>query len=103
MWSSQTAQAVSWSWPRAIGVGALSAVVVGLLGVSGALGVWAPIQPVLAGLSVAVLLLAVVLRWRRREYGDESCVPRSPVSRPSTDGAERADDNRRAESSHHAP
>lgn len=59
----------------AVGCPVCNKIVVGLLGVSGALGVWAPIQPVLAVLSVAVLGAAVVLRWRRRECTDACRIP----------------------------
>jgi hypothetical protein len=63
-------------------------IVVGLLGLSGALGVWAPIQPVLAVLSLAALGAAVVLRWRRRACSTNTCqapeevapVPESPAA-----------------------
>lgn len=47
-------------------------IVIGLLGASGALTIWAPIQPALAVVSVAALAAAVVLRWRRR-CDDGSC------------------------------
>jgi hypothetical protein len=63
-------------------------IVVGLLGLSGALGVWAPIQPALAVLSLAVLGAAVVIRWRRRACSTVACqapeevspVPESPAA-----------------------
>ena len=68
---------------RAIGSSVLSALAVGcpvcnkivvsLLGVSGALGVWAPAQPLIAVLSIVLLLTAVVVRWRRRECTTETC------------------------------
>jgi hypothetical protein len=54
----------------AVGCPICNKIVVGLLGVSGALGVWAPLQPALAVVSLAVLAAAVVLCWRR---GD--CTP----------------------------
>jgi hypothetical protein len=70
---------------RAIGSSVLSAlavgcpvcnkVVVSLLGVSGALGVWAPVQPLIAVLSIVLLVTAVVVRWRRRECTPETCSP----------------------------
>jgi hypothetical protein len=62
----------------AVGCPICNKVVVGLLGVSGALSMWAPIQPVLAVLSVAALLAAVIVRWRRRDCTDESCAPETP-------------------------
>ncbi|MDN5791233.1 MAG: hypothetical protein L0H25_10245 [Micrococcales bacterium] len=43
------------------------------LGTSGALGIWAPLQPWLAGLSLAVLLGSVAYAARRRPCGDDSC------------------------------
>lgn len=50
----------------AVGCPVCNKIVVALLGISGALGVWAPVQPVLAGLSLLALTAAVLLRWRRR-------------------------------------
>ncbi|WP_291084493.1 hypothetical protein [Dietzia sp. UBA5065] len=44
-----------------------------LLGTSGALGFWAPLQPWLAALSLVMLAGAVVYRWRARPCGDGSC------------------------------
>jgi hypothetical protein len=58
----------------AIGCPVCNKIVIGLLGVSGALGVWAPIQPVLALASVAALGTAVVVRWRRRACTTDTCV-----------------------------
>lgn len=43
------------------------------LGTSGALGAWAPIQPVLAGVSLAMLTAAVAFRWRKRDCTTQSC------------------------------
>jgi hypothetical protein len=54
----------------AVGCPVCNKIVVGLLGVSGALGLWAPAQPVLVALSLAALAAAMVVRWRRR-----SCTP----------------------------
>lgn len=48
----------------AIGCPVCNKLIVALLGVSGALGVWAPIQPLLGIASVLSLAVAVVLRWR---------------------------------------
>ena len=59
----------------AVGCPICNKIVIALLGVSGALGIWAPIQPVLGGISVAMLAIAVVLRWRRT---------RSPLSCTAT-------------------
>lgn len=73
--------AVGWSSPGRRGAGVvgsnvLSVLAVGcpicnkavvwLLGVSGALGLWAPIQPLIGIGSLALLIAAVVLRIRRR-------------------------------------
>lgn len=49
----------------AVGCPICNKVVVGLLGVSGALSIWAPIQPALAAVSLALLVVAVTIRWRR--------------------------------------
>ncbi|NBH03444.1 hypothetical protein GTY80_09310 [Amycolatopsis sp. SID8362] len=57
----------------AVGCPVCNKVVVGLLGISGALGIWAPVQPALAALSLAALAAAVVVRWRRRGCGPEDC------------------------------
>src|SRR6266536_665957 len=57
----------------AVGCPICNKIVVGLLGVSGALGVWAPMQPVLAVFSLVALVAAVLLRWRRRSCTPEAC------------------------------
>jgi len=57
----------------AVGCPVCNKLVVGLLGLSGALGVWAPLQPALAGLSVIALGAAVVVRWRRRTCTAQAC------------------------------
>ena len=57
----------------AVGCPICNKIVVALLGVSGALGIWAPVQPVLGALSVAVLATAVWLRWRRRRCTSQAC------------------------------
>ncbi|MGW5723322.1 hypothetical protein ACWEVP_44645 [Amycolatopsis sp. NPDC003865] len=57
----------------AVGCPVCNKVVVGLLGISGALGIWAPVQPALAALSLLALAAAVVIRWRRRGCGPETC------------------------------
>lgn len=66
-----------------------------LLGTTGALGVWAPLQPWLAAVSLILLAGAVVYRWRARPCGDGACsVPTGDVgpleagaARPATDAA----------------
>ena len=60
----------------AVGCPVCNKIVVGLLGVSGALGVWAPVQPVLALISLAALAAAVIVRWRKRGCDSDSCEPR---------------------------
>ncbi|RBM15271.1 hypothetical protein DI005_28545 [Prauserella sp. PE36] len=57
----------------AVGCPLCNKIVLGMLGVSGALGVWAPIQPALAGMSVAALGAAVLVRWRRRACTPAGC------------------------------
>jgi len=57
----------------AVGCPVCNKIVVGLLGVSGALGLWAPVQPVLAIFSLVALVAAVLLRWRRRSCTPEAC------------------------------
>lgn len=64
----------------AVGCPVCNKVVVALLGVSGALGIWAPIQPVLGAASVLALVVAVVLRARRAR-GSVSCPV--PLSDPA--------------------
>lgn len=61
----------------AVGCPVCNKIVIGLLGVSGALGVWAPIQPVLAVVSLAALSVAVVVRWRRRACTPDNCAPQA--------------------------
>ena len=59
----------------AVGCPVCNKIVMALLGVSGALGIWAPLQPLLALASLAVLATAVVVRWRRRECTTVACSP----------------------------
>jgi hypothetical protein len=61
----------------AVGCPICNKIVVGLLGVSGALGIWAPIQPILAVLSLAALAAAVVIRWRSRHCTTDTCAPQN--------------------------
>ena len=73
---------------RAVGGGILSTLAVGcpicnklvvaLLGVGGALDYWAPLQPFLGLVSVALLLLTLALRL----HGEASC-PTFPVREPT--------------------
>jgi hypothetical protein len=57
----------------AVGCPVCNKIIVGLLGLSSALGVWAPIQPVLAVLSLAALGTAVIVRWRRKSCSAGTC------------------------------
>lgn len=57
----------------AVGCPVCNKIVVALLGTSGALGIWAPIQPVVAVLSLAGLTAAVAVR--RRDCAAETCSP----------------------------
>jgi hypothetical protein len=61
----------------AIGCPVCNKLVVALLGVSGALGIWAPIQPALAVVSVIALGLAVWLRWRAGRTPTSCPVPQA--------------------------
>ena len=64
-----------------------------LLGTTGALGVWAPLQPWLAALSLVLLTGAVIYRWRARPCADGACthgscaVPPTAGVDPATDAA----------------
>ena len=53
----------------AVGCPICNKLVVGLIGVSGALSYWAPLQPVLGALSIALLLTGLVIRLR----GQSAC------------------------------
>ena len=59
----------------AVGCPICNKLVVALLGVTGALNVWAPVQPFVGVVSVAVLCVALVARLR----GERACrIPASP-------------------------
>ena len=59
-----------------------------LLGTTGALGVWAPLQPWLAALSLVLLAGAVVYRWRARPCADGACaVPTDARTRAASGAA----------------
>ncbi|MFZ2175168.1 MAG: hypothetical protein WAW17_14285 [Rhodococcus sp. (in: high G+C Gram-positive bacteria)] len=64
----------------AVGCPVCNKLVLATIGVSGALGWWAPLQPILAVLSLVMLAAAVAYRWRCRPC-DDSC---GPHDRPST-------------------
>lgn len=57
----------------AVGCPVCNKLVIAVLGVSGALGIWAPIQPILAVVSLALLTTAVAYRWRRRDCSAIGC------------------------------
>ncbi len=57
----------------AVGCPICNKLVVGLIGVSGALNYWAPLQPVLGGLSIALLLTGLAVRLQ----GQVACPARA--------------------------
>ena len=57
----------------AVGCPVCNKIAVSLLGVSGALSVWAPVQPILAGVSLLASAGAVMARWRGARCGVERC------------------------------
>lgn len=59
----------------AVGCPLCNKVVVAALGASGALEIWAPLQPVLGGVTVLLLGFAVVLRWHVAAAGARDCPP----------------------------
>ena len=66
-------------------------VVLILLGTTGALGVWAPLQPWLAALSLILLAGAVLYRWRARPCADGACAS-DACAVPPTGAKDRATD-----------
>lgn len=66
----------------AVGCPVCNKLVLVTVGASGALGWWAPLQPVLAVLSLAMLTAAVLYRWRRRPCND-SCTPSVAPTAPT--------------------
>lgn len=69
----------------AVGCPVCNKLVVAVLGISGALGFWAPIQPILALVSLALLTAAVIYRWRRRPCGTgDPCDPGDPCGTDAT-------------------
>lgn len=71
----------------AVGCPICNKIVVALLGVSGALGIWAPVQPVLGVLSVAALATAVWLRWRGQRCTSQGCSTGEPAQADSAAAA----------------
>jgi hypothetical protein len=59
----------------AIGCPLCNKIVLVILGASGAMSVWAPIQPIVGAVSVALLAATVAWRLRRRAAGDACPVP----------------------------
>lgn len=57
----------------AVGCPVCNKLVLLALGTSGALGLWAPIQPFLAGVSLTMLTAAVIVRWRKRDCTAVTC------------------------------
>ncbi|PND54612.1 hypothetical protein CRM90_27085 [Mycobacterium sp. ENV421] len=58
----------------AIGCPVCNKLVLAAVGSTGALNLWAPVQPVLAAASVALMAGMVVWRWRRRPCAAGACV-----------------------------
>lgn len=59
----------------AIGCPVCNKLVLAAVGTTGALGLWAPVQPLLAALSVALMMGLVLWRWRNRPCRSERCEP----------------------------
>ncbi|ONI90952.1 hypothetical protein ALI22I_11035 [Saccharothrix sp. ALI-22-I] len=66
----------------AVGCPVCNKVVIALLGTSGALGLWAPLQPLLALASLIILATAVAARWRLRGCTPETCPPTEGKAAP---------------------
>lgn len=69
----------------AVGCPVCNKLVLAALGTSGALGLWAPLQPFLAVISLALLTFAVIQRRRQSTCGTGSCAVESPESPESSD------------------
>ncbi len=65
----------------AVGCPVCNKLVLVTIGASGALGWWAPLQPILAVFSLALLAGAVLYRWRGRPCGDSCESPVAPIRR----------------------
>lgn len=63
----------------AVGCPVCNKIILLAIGTSGALGFWAPVQPLLAIISLALLSGAVVLRWRRRPCGVDCAAPEATL------------------------
>ncbi len=75
----------------AVGCPVCNKLVIAAIGVSGALGFWAPLQPLIAVASLVLMAAAVAYRWRRRDCGgvDGTCGVSQPdagitVSQPAS-------------------
>jgi hypothetical protein len=64
----------------AIGCPVCNKVVLAAVGTTGALGLWAPLQPILAAISVALMAGVVLWRWRQRPCTAPQCEPLLAVS-----------------------
>lgn len=64
----------------AVGCPTCNVVMMLALGLAGTLRYWAPVQPYLALVSLAVLVVAVSVRWRRRDCTSEACNGRAEPS-----------------------
>jgi hypothetical protein len=63
----------------AIGCPVCDKLVLAAVGTTGALGLWAPLQPILAAVSVALMAGLVLWRWRQQPCADGQCEPASIV------------------------
>lgn len=59
----------------AIGCPVCNKLVIAAIGTTGALGLWAPVQPLLAAASVALMTGLVLWRWRKRPCSAGRCAP----------------------------
>ncbi|MDN4519483.1 hypothetical protein QYF68_16905 [Mycolicibacterium austroafricanum] len=57
----------------AIGCPVCNKLVLAAVGTTGALGLWAPVQPILATVSVTLMTAAVAWRWRQRPCAAGQC------------------------------
>ncbi|TCP46834.1 hypothetical protein EV191_113111 [Tamaricihabitans halophyticus] len=57
----------------AVGCPVCNKIILIVLGTSGALSIWAPIQPFLALISLALLSFAIIQRWRKQSCSTDTC------------------------------
>ncbi len=62
----------------AIGCPVCNKLVLAAVGTTGAMGLWAPLQPILAVVSVIWMAALVVWRWRRRPCAEGRCLTTQP-------------------------